>query len=348
MFKRARAGIGYLAQEPSIFRKLTVEENVMAILQMMKIKRARPKGAAGAAAGRAVHQAPAQDPRVRPVRRRAAAAGDHPRAGGQPQVHAAGRAVRGRGPHRRARHPADRERPAPARHRCADLRPQRGADARHRGPRLHHVRRARAGERHGGELVWNEEVAEIYLGPTLTARMRERYPNPSRDGKRPRTRRTAESIAAADARDPQWAADGDAWGVEEAPAVRTSERTISVRTDGGSGDFRVGRWPSAVVGGMDSHDRRIGWISVRQQVRWPLGSEDVRPVADGRSGDRRGLDVRSRGRSGWIIIRRRVRWPVDRRIRPAAEPTDGGGIRGRAPVGGRGRCRAGEGRRRRG
>ncbi len=28
------------------------------------------------------------------------------------------------------------------------------------------------------ELVWNDEVAEIYLGPTLTARMRERYPNP--------------------------------------------------------------------------------------------------------------------------------------------------------------------------
>ena len=25
------------------------------------------------------------------------------------------------------------------------------------------------------ELVWNDEVAEIYLGPTLTARMRERY-----------------------------------------------------------------------------------------------------------------------------------------------------------------------------
>jgi lipopolysaccharide export system ATP-binding protein len=28
------------------------------------------------------------------------------------------------------------------------------------------------------ELVWNEEVAEIYLGPTLTARMRQRYTHP--------------------------------------------------------------------------------------------------------------------------------------------------------------------------
>ncbi len=38
MYKRARLGIGYLSQEPSVFRKLTVEENVMAILQMLKIK----------------------------------------------------------------------------------------------------------------------------------------------------------------------------------------------------------------------------------------------------------------------------------------------------------------------
>src|SRR5690349_12207267 len=34
MYERARRGIGYLAQEPSIFRRLTVEENLMAILQM--------------------------------------------------------------------------------------------------------------------------------------------------------------------------------------------------------------------------------------------------------------------------------------------------------------------------
>jgi lipopolysaccharide export system ATP-binding protein len=34
MFKRARLGIGYLAQEPSIFRRLSVEENLNAVLQM--------------------------------------------------------------------------------------------------------------------------------------------------------------------------------------------------------------------------------------------------------------------------------------------------------------------------
>jgi len=37
MYLRARMGMGYLAQEPSIFRKLTVEENIMAILQTLAI-----------------------------------------------------------------------------------------------------------------------------------------------------------------------------------------------------------------------------------------------------------------------------------------------------------------------
>lgn len=35
MYRRARVGLGYLSQEPSIFRKLTVGENVMAILEML-------------------------------------------------------------------------------------------------------------------------------------------------------------------------------------------------------------------------------------------------------------------------------------------------------------------------
>src|SRR5260221_6922420 len=37
MHKRARLGIGYLAQEPSVFRKLTVEENILAILEMLPL-----------------------------------------------------------------------------------------------------------------------------------------------------------------------------------------------------------------------------------------------------------------------------------------------------------------------
>jgi len=39
MYKRARMGIGYLSQEASIFRKLTVEENIMAILETMPLSR---------------------------------------------------------------------------------------------------------------------------------------------------------------------------------------------------------------------------------------------------------------------------------------------------------------------
>jgi lipopolysaccharide export system ATP-binding protein len=38
MYRRARAGIGYLAQEPSVFRKLTVEENVLAILETLPLE----------------------------------------------------------------------------------------------------------------------------------------------------------------------------------------------------------------------------------------------------------------------------------------------------------------------
>ncbi len=40
MHRRARLGIGYLTQEPSIFRKLTVEQNILAILETCKMKRA--------------------------------------------------------------------------------------------------------------------------------------------------------------------------------------------------------------------------------------------------------------------------------------------------------------------
>ncbi|MEO8294757.1 MAG: LPS export ABC transporter ATP-binding protein [Gemmatimonadota bacterium] len=39
MYKRARAGIGYLAQEPSVFRKMTVEENIIAILETLPLSR---------------------------------------------------------------------------------------------------------------------------------------------------------------------------------------------------------------------------------------------------------------------------------------------------------------------
>ncbi len=39
MYQRARLGIGYLAQEPSIFRKLTVEQNITAVLETLDLSR---------------------------------------------------------------------------------------------------------------------------------------------------------------------------------------------------------------------------------------------------------------------------------------------------------------------
>ncbi|RYG22275.1 MAG: LPS export ABC transporter ATP-binding protein [Chitinophagaceae bacterium] len=43
MYRRAQKGIGYLAQEASVFRKLTVEDNIMAILEMTALSKAEQK-----------------------------------------------------------------------------------------------------------------------------------------------------------------------------------------------------------------------------------------------------------------------------------------------------------------
>jgi lipopolysaccharide export system ATP-binding protein len=43
MYKRARMGLGYLPQEASVFRKMTVEENLMAVLQMMDVNHSERK-----------------------------------------------------------------------------------------------------------------------------------------------------------------------------------------------------------------------------------------------------------------------------------------------------------------
>jgi lipopolysaccharide export system ATP-binding protein len=39
MYKRARMGVGYLSQEASVFRKMTVEENILAVLELMNLPR---------------------------------------------------------------------------------------------------------------------------------------------------------------------------------------------------------------------------------------------------------------------------------------------------------------------
>ncbi|HRY84504.1 MAG TPA: ATP-binding cassette domain-containing protein, partial [Candidatus Cloacimonadota bacterium] len=43
MYRRARLGLGYLAQAPSIFAKLSVEDNILAILETLKLGRKEQK-----------------------------------------------------------------------------------------------------------------------------------------------------------------------------------------------------------------------------------------------------------------------------------------------------------------
>jgi lipopolysaccharide export system ATP-binding protein len=179
MFKRARRGVGYLAQEPSVFRKLTVEQNIVAILETMKLSRAEKKArletvldelglkhlrtakayslSGGERRRLEITRALVSDPKFMLL--------DEPFAGVDPiAVHDIQQIV---------------------------------ADLRHRGIGVvisdHNVEQTldivdRAYIMYEGkvrvsgtvaELVWNDEVAEIYFGPTLTARMRERYTRPA-------------------------------------------------------------------------------------------------------------------------------------------------------------------------
>lgn len=43
MYKRAQMGIGYLPQEPSVFRKMTVEDNILAVLEMTNLSKQEQK-----------------------------------------------------------------------------------------------------------------------------------------------------------------------------------------------------------------------------------------------------------------------------------------------------------------
>ena len=73
MYVRARKGIGYLPQEPSIFRGLTVEQNILAILETMDLDARDAPRAAARAARRA--EPDAAGAARRPTRCRAASGG---------------------------------------------------------------------------------------------------------------------------------------------------------------------------------------------------------------------------------------------------------------------------------
>ena len=179
MFKRARRGIGYLAQEPSIFRKLTVEQNILAILETMKLKRSQKKlrletlldelglkhlrhakaySLSGGERRRLeITRALVSDPKFMLL--------DEPFAGVDPiAVHDIQQIVAG------------------LRHRgigvvITDHNVEQTLDIVDRAYIMYEGRVRVSGT--VAELVWNDEVAEIYFGPTLTARMRERYSRPA-------------------------------------------------------------------------------------------------------------------------------------------------------------------------
>ena len=175
MYERARRGIGYLSQEPSIFRKLSVEDNILAILETLplssaerserleklldelSIKRLRKSKAYALSGGERrrleITRALVTDPKFMML--------DEPFAGVDPiAVHDIQTIVAG---------------------------------LRHRGIGVlisdHNVEQTldivdRAYIKYDGQvtvsgtvrdLVYDDTVADIYLGPTLTARLRERF-----------------------------------------------------------------------------------------------------------------------------------------------------------------------------
>ena len=112
MYVRARKGIGYLPQEPSIFRGLTVEQNILAILETLPTRSARRAARGSRELLAELGLTPlARVAGLHAVGRRAPARRDHARARQPAEVHAARRAVRRHRSHRGRRHPEDHRSP---------------------------------------------------------------------------------------------------------------------------------------------------------------------------------------------------------------------------------------------
>ena len=176
MYKRARLGVGYLAQEPSIFRKLTVEENVLAILETLdltkKDRRARLEAlleelhiahlrkskayslSGGERRRLEITRALVQSPKFMLL--------DEPFAGIDPiAVNDIQEIVK----ELKTRDIGVI---------ISDHNVEQTLEIVDRAYIMYEGRIRVSGT--VSELVWNDEVAEIYLGPTLTQRMRKRFP----------------------------------------------------------------------------------------------------------------------------------------------------------------------------
>jgi len=177
MYQRARKGIGYLSQEPSIFRKLSVEDNIMAILETLpisgaerkrrleqlldelSIKRLRKSKAYALSGGERrrleITRALVTDPKFMML--------DEPFAGVDPiAVHDIQTIVAG------------------LRHRgigvlISDHNVEQTLDIVDRAYIMFDGQVKVSGSVR--DLVYDDTVADIYLGPTLTARLRDRFSN---------------------------------------------------------------------------------------------------------------------------------------------------------------------------
>ncbi|MEK9500180.1 LPS export ABC transporter ATP-binding protein [Gaopeijia maritima] len=178
MYKRARRGVGYLAQEPSIFRKLTVEENVLAILETQKMPRKerrarldellrelsidhlRDSKAYSLSGGerRRLEITRALVNRPKFILLDEPFAGIDPIAVNDIQEIVAELKTRDIGVI------------------ISDHNVEQTLEIVDRAYIMYEGRIRVSGT--VSELVWNDEVAEIYLGPILTARMRARFPAP--------------------------------------------------------------------------------------------------------------------------------------------------------------------------
>ncbi len=178
MYQRARLGVGYLAQEPSIFRKLTVEENVMAILETLGLSKTERKRrlenllrelsiahlrdnkayslSGGERRRLEITRALVQRPKFMLL--------DEPFAGIDPiAVNDIQEIVHGL-KHRRIGAV------------ISDHNVEQTLEIVDRAYIMYEGRIRVSGT--VSELVWNDEVAEIYFGPTLTEKMRARYAQP--------------------------------------------------------------------------------------------------------------------------------------------------------------------------
>ena len=179
MYRRARKGIGYLAQEPSVVRKLTVEENVLAILETLGLSKDERRerleqllaelGLTGLRESKAYSLSGGERRRLEITRalvqRPKFMLLDEPFAGIDPiAVHDIQEIVKGL----KGRHIGVI---------ITDHSVEQTLEIVDRAYIMYEGGIKVAGN--VSELVWNDEVAEIDLGPTLTARMRKRFDQPA-------------------------------------------------------------------------------------------------------------------------------------------------------------------------